>query len=60
MEVAERSETEVGSEPAGRRLKNPSATTVFIALSAPVELSYMVDCLCVHTHTHTHQPGKFY
>lgn len=51
MEVAERSENEVGCTPAGHWFKIPSATTVFIALAAPVELSFMFNCSCIHIHT---------
>lgn len=52
MEVAKRSDTEVGSTTAGHWFKKiPSAPTVFIALAAPAESSSMFNCLCVHIRT---------
>lgn len=51
MEVAERSENEVGSTPAGDWFKIPSANTVFVALTAPVELSFMFNRSCIHMDT---------
>lgn len=51
MEAAERSESKVGLTPAGHWYKSSSATTVFIALTASEELSFMLNCSCIDIHT---------